>query len=123
VLAAGCAEELGPERRVTTRVTGVVREGARPVGGGWVEFWPTDGTVGDLRSAPIGPDGRFDADGVAVGRNRVGLVAVPSQVPNCRFYFDPLRTSIRRDVPAGPRADLTIDLYQELAKRAAQTGR
>src|SRR4051794_23364773 len=60
----GCAEELGPERFVTTRVTGIVREGREPVSAGFIEFSPIDGTVGKLTSAPIGRDGRFVAEGV-----------------------------------------------------------
>jgi len=49
---AGCAEELGPPRRATTRVTGSVHEGRSPVSGGWIEFLPAGSTVGNMRSAP-----------------------------------------------------------------------
>ncbi len=57
LLAPGCSEELGPERFPTTRVAGIVVEGGRPVAGGWIEVIPTDGTVGNIRSARIGTDG------------------------------------------------------------------
>lgn len=123
ILAAGCADELGPERRETTRVSGVVREGPRPVRGGWIEFIPTDGTVGNMRSTPIGPDGRFDAVGVPVGANRVGISGARIDLPNWRRYFDPLSTTIERVVPRQPSTGITIDLYEELARRAAGAGR
>ena len=68
-----------------TRVRGVVKEGDRLVTGGWIEFIPADGTVGNLRSARVRADGTFDADGVAVGTNAIRLVnapiASPSDVP------------------------------------------
>jgi hypothetical protein len=111
-LAPGCREELGPVRFPTTRVTGVVREGERPVGGGWIEFLPVDGTVGNLRSAPLRPDGSFEADRVAVGTNQVGLVAAPvGSLLAQRFH--PMRSPIRRAIPAGPSTTLTIDLIEE----------
>ena len=50
-LAAGCAEELGPTKKVLVDVSGRVRLGATPVSGGWVEFIPIDGAVGDVRAA------------------------------------------------------------------------
>ena len=112
-LSPGCGEELGPVRFPTTRVTGVVREGERPVGGGWIEFQPVDGTVGNLRSAPIRHDGSFEADRVAVGTHQVGLV-VPAPVgsPLTR-RFAPQRSPIRRAISAGPATTLTIDLIRE----------
>lgn len=111
-LAPGCREELGPVQFPTTRVTGVVREGGRPVGGGWVEFLPVDGTVGNLRSAPIRRDGSFEADRVAVGTNQVGLVAAPVDSLLAQ-RFHPMRSPIRRAIPAGPSTTLTIDLIEE----------
>jgi len=123
LFAAGCAEELGPERRVTTRVAGVVREGKRPVGGGWIEFIPMEGTVGNMRSAPIGPDGRFEAEDVPVGVNRIGFTAAPIQLPNWRNLFDPLNSVISRTVPPHPSTDFEVDLYQELGRFAAESGR
>lgn len=122
LFCAGCAEELGPPRRETTRVTGVVREGGEPVGGGWIEFVPTDGAVGDMRSAPIGPDGRFTAERVAVGPSRVGLTGAPVRIPGWRRYFDPLTSSVRRRIPPGDATEVTIDLYEELARQAARSG-
>src|SRR5215212_6208285 len=80
-LGLGCGEELGPEPMPTARVAGRVRIGDRPVRGGWVEFMPVEGTVGRLRSAPLGPDGRFADDRVAVGTNAIRLVAPRSDVP------------------------------------------
>ncbi len=120
--APGCSEELGPERMVTTRVTGVVVEGSRPVGGGWVEFMPVDGTVGNLRSAPIGPDGRFVAEGVAVGENAVGVVGAPVRMRGGRRAFDTLGTPVRRTIPRGPAAEVSIDLLEEAVRRPGAGG-
>jgi hypothetical protein len=120
---AGCREELGPESLPTTRVSGIVVEGGKPVGGGWIEFIPVEGTVGNLRSAPIHPDGTFETDGVAVGRNLVGFAHAPIRLANPR-RFSPFASPIRRDVPPGPSTRLTIDLVEETmrAKRDRPTG-
>jgi hypothetical protein len=118
VVGSGCGEMLGPERFETTRVTGVVREGQEPVRGGWIEFVPVDGTVGNMRSAPIRPDGTFSADRVAVGPNRVGLVGVPTRAPGLRTMFDTLGTEIQRVIPPGPSTSVTIDVLTEAALRS-----
>lgn len=119
-LAPGCAEELGPVRRETTRVAGVMTVGHAPVVRGWVEFLPADGTVGDLRSAPLGPDGSFEVDGVAVGLNRVGIDgALAGTPPEFRRLFDPLGTPIRRQIPRSGGGLLKIDLIDEYARWVA----
>jgi hypothetical protein len=115
VVLTGCSEELGPERFETARVSGIVLEGKRPIGGGWIEFMPLDGTVGKLRSAPIRPDGTFEADGIAVGANSVGIVGAELKMPEGRRLFDTLKTSIRRTIPKGGTAELKIDLLDEFA--------
>ena len=79
--AGGCTEELGPENLPVARVSGVVREGDRPVGGGWIEFIPVDETVGNLCSAKLGVDGSFNAKSVAVGVNLIRLVNAPLKTP------------------------------------------
>ncbi|MDR3633310.1 MAG: hypothetical protein P4L84_05690 [Isosphaeraceae bacterium] len=117
VLMAGCREELGPVAAPTTRVTGVVRIGRRPVGGGWIEFYPVAGTVGNLRVAPVGPDGRFAADGVAVGTNMVGLAQMPNAGPY-RYQFRSFQSTIRRTIRPGPATTLDLDLAEEAAARA-----
>jgi len=122
VLAAGCREELGPEVWKTTRVTGTVREGRRPVGGGWIEFYPVDGTVGTFRVAPIGPDGSFAVEGVAVGMNTIGLAEAPIVGPY-RHRFRSYQSPIRRRVPPGPAMTLDLDLVEEAAPRARDTPR
>jgi hypothetical protein len=113
-LLTGCSEEPGPVRVETARVTGVVKDGSRPIEKGWVEFLPVDGTVGNMRSAPLGPGGRFEADGVAVGWNRVGIAGAGLPRPKARF-FDPLGSPIRRKVPKKETAPIAIDLLDELA--------
>ncbi len=111
-LAAGCREELGPERMRMTRVSGIVRVGDRPVGGGWIEFIPIDGTVGNMRTAPLDSDGSFVATRVAVGTNIVGLAHAPIALPGGRF-FETFHSPIRRDIPAGPSTHLSFDLLAE----------
>jgi hypothetical protein len=113
LLSGGCAGALGPEPMPVTRVRGFVREGNRPISGGWIEFIPIGLTVGKLRSAPIGPDGSFDADGVAVGEN--GVRVVNERVEKTAFLgpFGRFTTPIRRIIPASPSSGLKIDLVQE----------
>lgn len=112
VLAAGCGEELVPERMRTTQVSGAVRVGDRPVGGGWIEFIPIDGTVGNMRTAPLAPDGSFVATRVAVGTNLVGLAHAAIGLPGGRL-FETFHSPIRRDIPAGPSTHLSLDLRAE----------
>ena len=75
----------------------------RPVAGGWIEFVPVDGTVGDRRSAPLAADGRFEVSGVAVGRNVIGLINAPIRWPDGGNLFHTQGSPIRRDIRAGPR--------------------
>jgi hypothetical protein len=112
---AGCSEELGRDPLVTTRVTGTVRVGSRPLTGGWVEFFPFDGAVGTLRSAPIRRDGRFELDGVAVGTNSIAIVGA-SVEPRYRWRFNALQTPMRRVIPGGPPVVLDIDLAVEYVR-------
>jgi hypothetical protein len=112
-VVAGCREELGPVQFPTTRVRGQVVECGRPVAGGWIEFVPIDGTVGDRRAGPLAADGRFEVSGVAVGRNVIGLVNAPIQRPGGRKLFTTQGSPIRRDIPRGAATTLTIDLLTE----------
>ena len=67
-------EELGPERPArTTRVAGRVDFRGRPVGSGWLEFVPIEGTVGNLRSASLRQDGTFHVDRVPIGKVAIVL--------------------------------------------------
>lgn len=112
MLAAGCDEELGPVPMPVARVRGVVKEGDRPVGGGWIEFLPVEGTIGNLRSARLRADGTFDADGVAIGTNAIRLVNA-AMSPGYRGLFGAFSSPIRRVVVADPSGPLTIDLVAE----------
>src|SRR4051794_29163276 len=76
VASGGCSEELGPERFEMTRVEGTVGLAGMPITSGWVEFLPTAGTRGNLRSAPIRKDGSFAADDVPVGPVAIALADV-----------------------------------------------
>jgi hypothetical protein len=114
--SGGCADTLGPVPRPMARVRGVVREGGRPVTGGWIEFVPVDGTVGNLRSARIGADGSFDAVGVAVGENAIRLVNDRvAKTPYLRLFGDYV-SPIRRDIPARPTDGLRIELVEEAVR-------
>ena len=119
LLAPGCSEELGPERFPTTRVAGIVVEGGRPVAGGWIEFIPTDGTVGDIRSARIGRDGSFQADRVAIGENVIRLVNAPINMPGGEKLFGQFSSPIRRKIPLEPDGRLAIDLLEEAVRYQA----
>ncbi len=119
LLAPGCSEELGPEHFPTTRVTGKVVEGGRPVAGGWIEFIPTEGTVGNIRSAWIGKDGGFQADRVAIGENAIRLVNAPISIPGGARLFEQFATPIRRKIPAQPVGPFTIDLLEEAVRYEA----
>ncbi len=126
----GCREELGAEHFATTRLRGVVTVGNRPVPGGFIEVAPAEGTTGNLRVAPIGPDGRFEVDAAPSGRVVVGLeqlplVAVPTPLgPVEAWRFRTNRGVIRRTIPAGAGADLPIDLVDEATLwRRRQPGR
>lgn len=111
----GCGEELGPERMPTAPVRGVVTVGSRPAAGGWVEFVPVEGTVGNVRIARIAPDGTFAADRVPVGRVLLkfdwldlGGSAVLDPRP-----FQTFDSPVRRTIPEGPAEPLRVDLLEE----------
>jgi len=119
LLAPGCSEELGPERFPTTRVAGIVVEGGRPIAGGWIEFIPTDGTVGNIRSARIGRDGSFQADRVAIGENVIRLVNAPINMPGGEKLFGQFSSPVRRKIPLEPDGRLAIDLLEEAVRYQA----
>ena len=119
---AGCREELGPERLPTASVAGIVTAGPRPVAGGWVEFLPVEGTVGNARLARIAADGTFRADRVPVGRvllrfERIDLGANPLaprvDLGRLRSHDSPTR----RTIPDGP---IRVDLFEETIRAQAR---
>jgi hypothetical protein len=118
LVSLGCREELGPEPMLTTRVTGKVHLRGLPIGGGWVEFYPADGTVGKMRSAPLRTDGTFVADRVAVGHNAIKLVnprpPIATLLPGGEEFER--STPILRDVAPDPTALLDIDLLDEYVR-------
>ncbi len=119
---AGCRDALGPEEIPTAEVSGVVLMSGEPLGGGWVEFQPTDGARGNARSARINPDGSFRADGVAIGRNAIKLVHAPIKPPSAAQLFS-RASPIRRTIPANPEEPIRIDVFQELLLyRASREG-
>jgi len=94
-----------------TRVKGSVTEGGRPLSHGWIEFFPLDGTVGNLRSARIRTDGSFEADGVAVGQNLIRLVNTGIRTDFA--IFSTFQSPIRRLIPAQPGEPVRIELVDE----------
>ena len=123
LLGPGCKEELGPERFVTARVSGVIKEGDQPVTSGWIEFLPVNGTVGNPRSARIHPDGSFEADKVPVGENALRLVNAPIRLPRGNLIFGTYTTPIRRRIPERAGGTLTIDLLEEAVRYQAAVQR
>jgi hypothetical protein len=111
--SSGCSEELGPEQLIVTRVKGFVREGRSPVTAGWIEFFPVEGTVGNLRSAKIGKDGSFEAENVPVGVNLIRLANAPLGSPNAKRLFGSYQSPIRRTIPREPTEHLVIDVFDE----------
>jgi hypothetical protein len=128
-LGPGCSRVLGPVPMPVVRVQGVIREGARPISGGWVEFMPCGGTVGNLRSARIAADGTFDADRVAVGENAIRVVNDHVQNTPPLKILGTTGSPIRRVIGPESPAKLTIDLrdealrFQEFLRRRAPTGK
>jgi len=112
--SSGCAEVLGPERMPVTRVTGSVSVGGRSVQGGWVEFFPVDGTVGNLCSARLRADGSFEADDVAVGLNLVRLINTNLEDRVLARFFGAYTSPVRRTIPDRPGGPLAIELVDEL---------
>lgn len=115
LLAVGCCEELGPESMRASHVRGILRNGNRPLVRGWIEFRPYPGTIGNLRVAQIGPDGSFDATGVAVGRNVVDVVHASTEPkgsgPAGRYPI------FMREIPYQRESTLIIDLFEEALRR------
>jgi hypothetical protein len=99
-----------------TRVEGEVREGKRPVAGGWIEFQPVEGTIGNLRSARLHSDGSFKADGVAVGVNLIRLVNARIESPAGARLFSAFSSPIRYRVPERPGPPITVDLFEEMVR-------
>ena len=119
VLLTGCSEELGPERLPTTAIRGQVLADARPVAGGWIELIPVEGTVGNPRILPIGPDGSFRDDHTPIGRvalrfERIDLGPNPSFAARALDpgTFRTHSTPIRRTI-AGPAEPVRVDLVEE----------
>jgi hypothetical protein len=124
MIAAGCEDVFGPERPPTTSVRGRVLLAGRPLSRGWLEMLPAGGTLGNLRSAPIGPDGRFAASRVPVGRVAIRLVGSPpgrTGDPVVDAFLAELRRShaLAWSFPAHSTSPIVIDLAIEARKGGA----
>lgn len=108
--AVGCADELGPVPFPTASVSGKVVSAGSPVGGGWLEFLPVEGTIGNFRSAPLGRDGSFSMDRAPVGRVAARLVHPPGNVliPGAVRSFG---SPVRFEVPESGASGVVIDAY------------
>jgi hypothetical protein len=114
LVATGCAEELGPIPMPVARVRGLVTEGQYPVSGGWIEFIPVDGTIGNPRSARLHDDGSFQVDKAAVGINLVRIVNGRFRSLAAAQLFTPTTSPIRRRILPHPvDTPLRIDLVEE----------
>ncbi len=115
----GCTSELGPESFPASRAEGTVRIAGTPVSSGWLEFVPAEGTMGNLRSAPIHRDGSYGVDGVPRGRVVIRLVGVygppiPTSLgPVERSSFRSFLSPIRRVIDGDATSHLDLDLALE----------
>ncbi len=113
LLAPGCSRVFGPVPRPVAQVRGQLHEGGRPISGGWIEFMPSGGTIGNLRSARIDADGKFDADRVAVGENAIRVVNAHVDATPYLNILGHTVSPIRRVIRSDDRAALSIDLRDE----------
>jgi hypothetical protein len=113
LLVIGCGDAMGPVPLRLVPVRGVVREGRRPLSGGWIEFFPVDGTVGNLRSAHIRSDGSFEAEGIAVGKNLIRLVNARIESPVAAQLFASYQSPIRRVISERVGTPIDVDLVEE----------
>lgn len=112
---AGCAEELGPEIIPHTSASGVVLNSGRPLDRGWVELQPLDGTLGDLTSGRIRPDGTFHIARAPVGKVGIRLIDVPLESAGAYWIFRN-NTPIRRTTQSPPGPPMTIEVVEELMR-------
>lgn len=112
---AGCSEELGPEVIPHTEADGVVLLSGRPVDRGWIELQPVDGTLGDIASARIRPDGTFRFARAPVGEVSIRLVGVPLGSAGAYWIFRN-NSPIRRETQSPPGASMTIEIVEELLR-------
>lgn len=109
-LAAGCSQERPDPPYARVSVEGRVTRGQEAFRRGWVEFVPTEGGKGVLRSGEIGPDGRFRVEGLGPGRHGIRIV-VPRD--NSLYPFDRFFSPIRRELTEEPLQKIDIDLLRE----------
>lgn len=112
---AGCSEEWGPEVIPHTTAEGVVLVSGRPADRGWVEILPIDGTLGDLTSARLKPDGSFRFDRAPVGEVAIRLVDVPLGASTPLWVFRN-NSPIRRTTQSPPGPPMTIEMVEELIR-------
>ncbi len=113
LLAPGCSRVLGPVPKPVAEVRGQIHEGGSPISGGWIEFMPSGGTIGNLRSARVGADGRFEADRVAVGENAIRVVNAHVDATPYLGIVGQTVSPIRRVIRPDDRAPLSIDVRDE----------
>jgi hypothetical protein len=127
--ACGCGHEpiVGPENFETTPLTGQVRLLGRPIGKGWIELSPIDGTTGHLRAGRLNPDGSFVIDRAPVGRVAARLVGTGRLIsgdPTLDGLIERYRqvSLIRIDVDRSRREPVVLDLETELTRALREAG-
>lgn len=113
---SGCARIFGPEAMPVASASGVVTEGRHRVGGGWIEFFPVEGTIGKRRSARLNADGSFHATGVPVGVNQVRIVNARIESPVVARLMSDFASPIRRIISRDDRQVISIDLLEETVR-------
>ncbi len=118
LVATGCAEEWGPDWIPGAEVSGRIHRSGQPLTQGWLEFLPVDGTIGQLRSVPINPDGTFLTNGVAPGS--VAIRVVGADLSGSEYSLFSQIYVIRREVRDAQANKLDIDLEQERQRVASE---
>jgi hypothetical protein len=107
---AGCSQERPAPPQPSVTVEGRVTRGPTPFRTGWVEFVPTEGGRGNMRSGPIGPEGEFRIEKLEPGMHGVRVI-IPRDTK--LHPFDMFFSPIRRNLTDQPVQKFDIDLMRE----------
>ncbi len=121
---AGCGRAFGPEPMRTATISGRVLIDGKPLTRGWLEMMPADGTIGLLRSAPIGRDGSFRIDRVPVGTVAIRFAGPPipgTGLPRIdRFLFEIRRSPLIRRTIGPEGGPMNLDILDEAREFTAK---
>lgn len=113
LVLAGCGRMAAPPLRETVDVRGRILAGGSPIGRGWVQLWPIEGTVGNMRTAPLEADGSFRVTKVPVGR--VLVMVDPAEPPASGDRFRAARIARARGFESPIRATIASPMPEPLA--------